>query len=315
MLKRGGKQKSQDNCIPGQVFHMDLSFVSGPSNLEDMITNNAPPEKTLQTSRDGYIGFLTIIDVASRLLWTHPVKGKDPPLAFIDRFLTRFGIQNTDPSKAFVTTTKDGYLARSRAFDETIQEQSYTVAPTECNYIDQLMPDHVDAYIQTDGGGEFAASHAFRTTCGGHGYDVTSTAADASHQNGIVERPHRTLKDRIRCMLYAARLGTEFWSDALLHATWLYNRTYHSAINKTPFEAYTGRIPSLDSLITFGTKITAKKPSDRPTTFHPWTYDGIFLGYQNSKHNIRYWDVHSGTTKTATHDSKDKIQYGETPEN
>ena len=45
------------------------------------------------------------------------------------------------------------------------------------------MPDHVDAYIQTDGGGEFAASHAFRTTCGGHGYDVTSTAPDASHQN------------------------------------------------------------------------------------------------------------------------------------
>ena len=50
MLKRGGKSKSQDNCIPGQVFHMDLLFVSGPSNLEDMITNNAPPEKTLQTS-------------------------------------------------------------------------------------------------------------------------------------------------------------------------------------------------------------------------------------------------------------------------
>ena len=90
---------------------MDLSFVSGPSNLEDMITNNAPPEKTLKTSRDGYIGFLTIIDVSSRLLWTHPVKTKDPPLGFIDRFQTKFGIQNTDPSKAFVTTTKDGYLA------------------------------------------------------------------------------------------------------------------------------------------------------------------------------------------------------------
>ena len=65
MIKRGGKRTSQDNCIPGQVFHMNLSFVSGPLNLEDMITNNAPPEKTLKTSRDSYIGFLIIIDVSS----------------------------------------------------------------------------------------------------------------------------------------------------------------------------------------------------------------------------------------------------------
>ena len=32
-------------------------------------------------------------------------------------------------------------------------------------------------------------------------------------------------------------------------------------------------------------------------------------------HNIRYWDVNTGTTKTAKHDSKDKIQYGDDIEN
>ena len=32
--------------------------------------------------------------------------------------------------------------------------------------------------------------------------------------------------------------------------------------------------------------------------------------YQNSKHNIRYWDVHTGTTKTATHDSKEDFLLG-----
>ena len=151
---------------------------------------------------------------------------------------------------------------------------------------------------------------------GQYGYDITSTAADASHQNGIVERPHRTLKERIiRCMLYAAHLGTEFWVDTLLHATWLYNRTYHKAIKMTPFQAYTNRIPTLESLITFGAKITAKKTGKRPTVLNPWTYDGIFLGYQDTMHNIRYWDNHTGTIKTETHDSKDKIQYGDHPSN
>ena len=74
-----------------------------------------------------------------------------------------------------------------------------------------------------------------------HDYHHEITAPDCSLQNGMAERPHRTLKEKIRCMLYAARLDTSFWVEALLHATWLYNRQYHSAIEKTPFEAFTGR--------------------------------------------------------------------------
>jgi hypothetical protein len=59
--------------------------------------------------------------------------------------------------------------------------------------------------------------------------------------------------------MYSVQLGTEFWADALLHATWLYNRTYHSQIKVTPLQAFSGQVPSLDSLITFGAKITAQQ--------------------------------------------------------
>ena len=83
----------------------------------------------------------------------------------------------------------------------------------------------------------------------------------------------------------------------------------------TLIQAYTGQIPALYSLVTFGAKITAKQPGTRPTAWNPWTYDGIFLGYQNTMHNIRYWDVNTGTIKTAKHDSQDEIQYGDDIEN
>ena len=116
-------------------------------------------------------------------------------------------------------------------------------------------------------------------------------------------------------MLYSARLGTEFWADAITHATWLYNQTHHTAVKMTPLQAYLGQIPALDSLITFGAKITAKKPGTRLTATDPWTYEGIFLGYQNTMHNIKYWDVNSCTIKTAKHDSKDKLQYGDDIDN
>jgi hypothetical protein len=83
----------------------------------------------------------------------------------------------------------------------------------------------------------------------------------------------------------------------------------------TPLRVFSGQIPALDSLITFGAKITAKKPGTRPTTLNPWSYDGIFLGNQNTMHNIKYWDVNTVTIKTAKHDLKDEMQFGDSPSN
>ena len=116
-------------------------------------------------------------------------------------------------------------------------------------------------------------------------------------------------------MLYSAQLRIKFWADVLIHATWLYNRTYHTAIGMTPLQAFSGQIPALDGLITFGSKITAKQPGTRPTTLNPWKYDGIFLGYQYTMQNIRYWDVNTGTIKSAKHDSKDEFQYRDNIQN
>jgi hypothetical protein len=270
MVKKGGdKTVDKDSFIPGQAYHMDLAFVSGPSNLD--------------LEKGSNIGFLTIIDVSSRKLWTHPIKNKDPPIEYIDKFLKRHGIRTTNPSKAIITTSETGYLAESRAFEDTVREQQCVVQPTDddIDFFGDLLPDQVEATITTDGGGELSKSHELKRVCNSHGYEVNSTAADSSSQNGMVERPHRTLKERMRCMMHSARLGTEFWVDALLHATWLYNRTYHSKIKMTPLQTFLGQIPALDSLITFGAKITAKKPGTRPTTLNPWAYDGIFLGYQS----------------------------------
>ena len=237
-------------------------------------------------------------------------------LDYIDNFLKRHGIWQLDPSVALtVTTTNDGYLAMSQAFEKTVGKYDFQVKPTECNYINHLMSNQVDAYIQTNGGDKPSHSYAFWETANDNGYDVTTTTANAFHQNGIVEHPHWTLKERIWYILYAARLGVTYWTNDLQHATWLCNHTYNSSIDMTLYQAYTSCIPVLDSLITFGTKIPAKRSGQRPNTLNPWTYDGIFLGYQNTLYNIRYWDICTGTTKTVTYDSKDEIQYADSPEN
>ena len=87
------RSKDEDAYIQGQAYHMDLVFVSGPAKFDDLRTTTED-SVTVKQSRDGYIGFWTIIDVASRQLWTHLIKIKDPPTQYIDQFLKRHGMQD-----------------------------------------------------------------------------------------------------------------------------------------------------------------------------------------------------------------------------
>jgi hypothetical protein len=167
--------------------------------------------------------------------------------------------------------------------------------------------------IKTDGGKEFAGSDEFREKWAEHDYDVQVTGPASSSQNGKGERPHRTLAVKTKCLLYTARLGMIFWCSAMLTATFPCNRTYHSAIQKTPIEAFTGFKPLCGHLLTYGCTITVKKPTGRPTIADPNVYEGIFLGHGATSKNIKYHGVHSQRRKWAHHHAVDEFQYGDDP--
>ena len=78
-----------------------------------------------------------------------------------------------------------------------------------------------------------------------HNYVVEPTGSDSPSQNGGAERMNGTLGVMLRTLLYGVNLEAEFWSAALLHAISLYNRRVHSAIERTPFEAFNGVKPNL----------------------------------------------------------------------
>ena len=66
---QGGSTSMREVFLPGQMFHMDHSFVSSLSNLKDVLETGAKPTKSIKKSREGYIRFLTIIDAVTRYLW------------------------------------------------------------------------------------------------------------------------------------------------------------------------------------------------------------------------------------------------------
>ena len=147
-----------------------------------------------------------------RQLWTHLIKNKVPPTLYIDKFPKHHGIRQTDPWKAVITTSETGYLAKSKAFAATVNYLKYKIQKTDNNYfadllpslLPNLLPDQVNVSNTTDGVGELSGLHDLQRVTNSNGYEIHTTAADSLSSNGIVERLHPTLKERIRCMLYSA---------------------------------------------------------------------------------------------------------------
>ena len=71
-------------------------------------------------------------------------------------------------------------------------------------------------------------------------------------QNGVSERRNRTLLDMVRSMVSNASLPISLWTYALKTAMYLQNRVPSKAVQKTPFELWTGRKPSLRHLHVWG---------------------------------------------------------------
>ncbi|GFW33657.1 retrovirus-related Pol polyprotein from transposon TNT 1-94 [Trichonephila clavipes] len=70
--------------------------------------------------------------------------------------------------------------------------------------------------------------------------------------NGIAERFNLTALDGIKTLLKSSEVPHKFWGEALLCFTYAWNRICHKDSNKTPFEKYSGRKPSVLHLKPFG---------------------------------------------------------------
>jgi len=155
--------------------------------------------------------------------------------------------------------------------------------------------------IRSDHGGELYKSEDFQRMADSEGFIMQPTAPKASFQNGLAERPNRTLANIMGCLLTNAGLGPEYWSWALIHAVYLKNRLPHRATGETPFFSWSGKKPSAKHLRVFGCPVIVKLPGPKPAKLDHHTAHGIFLGYTATDHNIYYQDFKTRRIKIATH--------------
>ncbi|GJV68171.1 putative ribonuclease H-like domain-containing protein [Tanacetum coccineum] len=104
-------------------------------------------------------------------------------------------------------------------------------------------------------------------------------------QNRVAERRNRTLIEAARTMLADFKLPTTFWAETVNTACYVQNRVLVvKPHNKTPYELFHGRIPTLSFMRPFGCPVTILNTIDHLGKFNGKADEGFFVGYSlNSK--------------------------------
>ncbi|GFV80857.1 retrovirus-related Pol polyprotein from transposon TNT 1-94 [Trichonephila clavipes] len=142
--------------------------------------------------------------------------------------------------------------------------------------------------VRTDGGLEFCNKDMdnFLTELGIK-HEVTNSYTP--EMNGVAERFNLTALDGIKTLLKSSEVPHKFWGEALLCFTYSWNRICHKDSNKTPFEKYSGRKPSVLHLIPFGCLAYAGVPKQIRKKFDMRAKMGIMMGYAQRTKGYRIW--------------------------
>ncbi|GJZ90371.1 ribonuclease H-like domain-containing protein [Tanacetum coccineum] len=144
--------------------------------------------------------------------------------------------------------------------------------------------DHKVKVIRCDNRTEFK-NKEMNQFCEMKGILRQFSVARTPQQNGVAKRRNRTLIEAARTMLADSKLPTTFWAEAVNTACYVQNRVLVvKPHNKTPYELFHGRTPTLSFIRLFGCPITILNTIDHIGKFDGKVDEGFFIGYSlNSK--------------------------------
>jgi transposase InsO family protein len=146
---------------------------------------------------------------------------------------------------------------------------------------------HPLGHLHTDRGGEFTAA-SLVDSLRHRGVTVTYSPVERPQHNGAAERANRTLAERARTMMIAAKAPHALWPHAVRAAAALYNfTTVRGNTGKTALQLLTGRDLKvrLDRLHPWGCDGYARLPDSQVTTkLDAVSKRMIFIGYSPEEH-------------------------------
>lgn len=114
-------------------------------------------------------------------------------------------------------------------------------------------------------------------------------------QNGVSERGHRTIGERVWTMLADSRLPEYLWGEAFMCT--IYTKNLTASVRqkgRTPYRRCMGEIPDVGHLRAFGSLAWVKVPDDSRKKLNPKSRRGFLVGYTEDA-NYQIWVPQEGS--------------------
>ncbi|GJW90607.1 putative ribonuclease H-like domain-containing protein [Tanacetum coccineum] len=185
--------------------------------------------------------------------------------------------------KMYCLVVTDDYSRFTWVFFLATKDETSGILKSFITGIENLV-DHKVKVIRCDNRTEFK-NKEMNQFCEMKGILRQYSIARTPQQNGVAKRRNRTLIKATRTMLANSKLPTTFWVEAVNNACYVQNRVLVvKPYNKTPYELFHGRTPTLSFMRPFGCPVTILNTIDHLGKFDGKADEGFFVGYSlNSK--------------------------------
>ena len=204
-------------------------------------------------------------------------------------------MKSVDGYDSFITFTDDysryGYIYPIKEKSEALDKFKIFKAEVE-NQFDKRIK-----IVRSDRGGEYYGRHTsygqvpgpFARFLQETGIVAQYTMPGDPRQNGVAERRNRTLMDMVRSMMSYSTLPLGLWMEALKTAIHILNRVPSKSVPKTPYELWTGRVPSLQHFRVWGSPAEAKLFNPAIGKLDPKTVSCHFIGYPDKSNGFCFY--------------------------
>lgn len=131
--------------------------------------------------------------------------------------------------------------------------------------------------LRSDRGGEFIA-HELSVFMAAQGIFFEPSVPYTPESHGQVERAHRSVMDKARCMLFDAKLPATFWAEACRHANYLRNLIPVAGSLLSPYELFWGKSFDYSPLRVFGSLCWSHVPEPLRNKLSPRANPAVYLG-------------------------------------
>ncbi|GJW42832.1 putative ribonuclease H-like domain-containing protein [Tanacetum coccineum] len=202
--------------------------------------------------------------------------------------------------KMYCLVVTDDYSRFTWLFFLTTKDETSGILKSFITRIENLV-DHKVKVIRCDNGTEFK-NREINQFCKIKGILRQYSLARTPQQNGVAERRNRTLIEATRTMLCHSKLPTTFWAEAFNTACYVQNRVLVvKPHNKTPYEHFHGRTPTLSFMRPFRCLVTILNTIDHLDKFDGKADEGFFVGYSLNSKAFRVFNSRTRIVKENFH--------------